>query len=156
MSTTERTSHPRKAARRPSRGARVIGYAIAVAINLVLLWAVNVTPGWRWLPFLTEDFSAVVGFVSISLLAGAAVNLVYLGYDPHWLKRLGDAATGVIAVVVLVLLLRVFPFSLGPAWAGWETPLRIVLVLATVGTAISVVANLALALRDAVNPPVDA
>lgn len=153
MSTTERTSQPRPAARRPARSARVVGYAIAVAINLALVWAVNVSPGWRWVPFLTEDFTAVVGFVSISLLVGAGVNLVYLGYDPPWLKRLGDATTGAIAVIVLVLLYRVFPFSLGPTWAGWQMPLRIVLLLVTAGTAISVIANLALALRDAVDPP---
>jgi hypothetical protein len=135
---------------------RRAGYVIGLAVNLGLVWAVTVTPGWRWVPFLTEDFSAVVGFVLLSLLAGAAVNLLYLAFDPPWLKRLGDAATGALSVVVLALLVRVFPFALGPVWAGWETPIRILLVLVTVGAGIGVVVNLALALRELAAPPADA
>lgn len=153
MSTNAPISGRRSAPRRPARSARIVGYTVAVAINLALLWAVNVAPGWRWVPVLTEDFSAVVGFVSISLLVGAGVNLLYLGVDPPWLKRLGDAATSAIAVIVLVLLVRVFPFALRGAWAAWETPLRVLLVLIAIGTAISVVANLALALREVIDPP---
>jgi hypothetical protein len=153
VSTSAPTSGRRSAPRRPARNARRVGYTVAVVINLALLWAVNVTPGWRWIPVLTEDFSAIVGFVSISLLVGAGVNLLYLAVDPPWLRRLGDAVTGGVAVVVLVLLVRDFPFALGGAWSASELPLRILLGLAAVGTAIGVVANLAVALREVLDPP---
>ena len=141
--------------RRPSRRARRAGYLLAVAINLVLVWLVNVAPGWEVLPFLTEDFTRVVGFVNLSLLVGAAVNLAYVVADPAWAKRLGDAVTAAIALGVLLQLLAVFPFDLGADRAGWETALRTLLALAAVGTAIAIIASLAQLLSSVIDGPGD-
>lgn len=132
--------------RRPSRGARRAGYLLAATINVVLLWLLLVEPGWRWLGFLTEGFTAVVGWVVLSLVTGIGVNLALVGYDPPWARRVGDAVSAVFAVIALARLWAVFPFDLG-SWAGWETALRVLLGLACVGTAIAVVANLAEAVR---------
>jgi hypothetical protein len=84
----------KRTARRPPRSARRVGYVLGLAINLLLLWLVTVDPGWRFVPFLTEDFVAVLGLVIVSLLVGAAINLVYLAADPRWLKHLGEDAGG--------------------------------------------------------------
>jgi hypothetical protein len=132
--------------RRPSPAARRAGYLIAAAINVVLLWLLLVEPGWRWLGFLTDGFGEVVGWIVLSLVAGVAVNLVLVGYDPPWARRVGDAVSAAFAVIALARLWAVFPFDLG-AWSGWETALRAVLGLACIGTAIAVVANLAEAIR---------
>ncbi|TVR22597.1 MAG: hypothetical protein EA387_08580 [Nitriliruptor sp.] len=144
---------PLRPPRRPSRNARRAGYLLAVAINLGLLWLVNVAPGWEAWPFLTADFARVVGFVNVSLLVGAAVNLGYVVADPEWAKRLGDAVTAAIALGVLLQLLTVFPFDLGPDRSGWETALRTVLALASVGTAIGIIASLAQLLRSIIDGP---
>jgi len=139
--------------RRPSRSARRAGYLLSVAINLVLIWLVNVEPGWEALAFLTAEFSRVVGFVNLSLLVGAVVNLGYVLADPQWAKRLGDAVTAAIALGVLLQLLTVFPFDLGADRSGWETALRTVLALACVGTAIGIIASLAQLLRSIIDDP---
>jgi hypothetical protein len=126
---------------------RRVGYVVGAAVNALLVWLVNVEPGWRWLPFLREDFTAVLGWVNVSLAVGVMVNLVYVAADPLWLKRLGDAVTAAFAFMVLLRLTTAFPFDLG-GWAGWETSLRVLLVLGCVGTAIGVVASLAETIRE--------
>ena len=139
--------------RRPPRTARRAGYLLAVAINLGLLWLVNLAPGWQAAPFLTADFARVVGFVNLSLLVGAGVNLGYVVADPEWARRLGDALTAAIALGVLLQLLTVFPFDLGADRSGWERVLRTLLALATVGTAVAILANLAQLLRTVIDDP---
>jgi hypothetical protein len=132
--------------RRASPAARRVGYLMAVGINVLLLWLLLVQPGWRWLGFLTASFTAVLGWVVMSLLAGVVVNLALVAYDPPWVRRLGDAVTAAVATVALARLWAVFPFDLG-SWSGWEPALRFALGLVCVGTAIGAVANVAEAIR---------
>jgi hypothetical protein len=144
------------ATRRPPRSARRVGYVLSAAINLLLLWLVTVSPGWRFVPTLTEDFVGVVGVVIASLLVGAAVNLVYVVADPRWLKHLGEAVTAAFGCVVLARMWTIFPIDLGPGWAGWEPALRVVIGLFCLGAGIAVIANLAMAVRAAVGEPAGA
>jgi hypothetical protein len=148
MTILESRPEPPQTKPRPPRGARTLGYLVAVAINVVFIWLVNVAPGWRWLPMLSEDFSRVVGLVTLSLVISGVVNLVYVALDPVWMKRLGDAVTTAVAVVVLFQLFRVFPFDFGPQWAWWETPFRVVLAVGCAGAVIGVIANLAMLARS--------
>jgi hypothetical protein len=129
-------------ARRPSRAARRVGYLLSAAISIVVFWLLNVSPGWRSLTFLTDDFAAVVGLLNASLALSVVINLAYVAHDAPWAKHLGDAVNAAVAFGVVVLTATVFPFALGGPWAGWETPLRVVLVLAAVGCVIAVIANL--------------
>ena len=145
--TTVSTSHTSETTR-PSRSTRVLGYLVAAGVNIVLLWLLNVAPGWRRLPLLSEDFSHVLGAVSFTLVAGAAANLIYLGFDPPLLRRLGDAVTTGVGLAATLQLLRVFPFDLGAGRDGLETALRVLLIMAAVGAAIAVLTNIGLLLRD--------
>jgi hypothetical protein len=148
MTTTQTRPAPPAPKVRPPRSARVAGYLIAAAINAGVLWLVIVAPGWRWLPFLTEDFSRVLGLVALSFVLGVVANVVYVAVDPTWMKRLGDALTTAVGVVVMLQLLRVFPFDFGTQWGWVHTPLRILLVLGCVGASIGVVVNLAQLVGD--------
>ena len=153
MDGTTATSPPGRPIRRPRRGARRLGYALSAAINLVLLWLVNISPGWEIVPFLTDDFARVVGYVNASLVVGVVTNLVYVAADPWWARRLGDAITAAFALIVLLQLVAVFPFDLGTGWSGWSTVLRTGLALACVGTAIGVLANLVQFVRALIEDP---
>jgi hypothetical protein len=135
--------------KRPSRSARRFGYVLGAAINLLLLWLVTVRPGWRFVPFLTEEFVGVVGVVIASLLVGAAINLVYVVADPRWLRYLGEAVTAAFGCVVLARMWSIWPIDLG-SWSGWEPALRVVTGLFCVGAGIAVIANLAMAVKAAV------
>lgn len=140
-------SRPQPEARRPSRGARQFGYLLAVAINLAVLWLVNVAPGWRSLAFLNDDFATVLGLLNLSLVVGVAVNFIYAVTDGSWIKRLGDAASAAFSLMVLLRLVLVFPFVFRQPWAWAEPASRVLLWLAMVGTAIAIVVNLVTLLR---------
>ncbi|HET6530710.1 MAG TPA: hypothetical protein VFH03_08875 [Actinoplanes sp.] len=129
------------AVRRPSVAARRVGYAIAVVLNAVLWYLVNVRPGWATVPFLTPETEQVLPLVNASLIVGLVVNLVYLGYDPRWWKSVGDLCTSAVSLAVLVRVLQVFPFSF-TGWSGWPVLTRVVLVVGLVGTAIGMVGTL--------------
>lgn len=137
----------RRAPKRPAPAARRFGYLLGAAINGLLVWLVNVAPGWWWVPFLTEEFGQVVWLITVSLMVGVAINLAQVAYDPPWARRLGDTITAGLAVVILYRLWSTFPFDLGERWAGWTTPLRVVLLLVTIGTAIGLFASFAQLLR---------
>src|SRR3712207_2441377 len=91
--------------------ARRTSYLVGAAVNAVVLYLVNVEPGWQAVPFLTEDTTQVLDMVNVTLCAGALAQLVYLFVDPPWFKTLGDLVTTGIGLATLVLVFRVFPFS---------------------------------------------
>lgn len=128
--------------RRHSTAARRTGYLVAAAVNLALLYLVLVWPGWEVLPFLTDQFSEVVGLMSASLLVGAAANLVYLVTDPPRVRAAGQLVVSALSLAVTVRLLQVFPFdfsdwSFDPSWL-----VRLLLWLAVLGTGVGMVTEL--------------
>lgn len=136
---THPRSHPTPAPPLRATVARRLGYVLGAVVNAVLLVLVNDTPGWRAVPFLTEETTAVLGLVNASLVAGLVANLVYGLADPTWLRALGDVVTTSIGLAVLAALWRVFPF----AFRG-DTPLpelltRWVLAVGIAGCVIGVI-----------------
>jgi hypothetical protein len=126
-------------ARRPSAGARRVGYCIAIAFSAAFLFVLNGRPGWQQMPFLTSDTSQVLWLVNLSLAAGIAANAVYLAYDPAWLKSLGDLATTGIGLATVIRVWQVFPFDVS---SGWSTAVRVLLVVAIAGSCIALVAQI--------------
>ena len=59
---------------RPGPTARRSGYVVAAAVNAVLLYLVDVRPGWDAVPFLTADTTLVLGAVNASLVAGLRLD----------------------------------------------------------------------------------
>jgi hypothetical protein len=134
--------------RRPAAATRKAGYAVAVLVNAVLLYAVNVWPGWEEVPFLTGDFSRVVGLVNASIVVSLLANVVYLARDPRWLRSLGDVATTAVGLVALLRLWRVFPFDFGDSSFDWSLAVHILLGVAIVGSAIGIVVGLVSFVRN--------
>jgi hypothetical protein len=128
--------------RRQPVAARRFGYLVGVGVDTALLYLINVRPGWQVLPFLTADTPQVLGWVNAALIAGVVVNLVYLVTDPRWLRAVGELVTAGIGLVGLVRIWQVFPFDLaGPSFdASWIV--RLVLVVAIIGTAIGMLVQL--------------
>lgn len=126
-------------ARRPPAAARRLGYVVAAAINVAMLYVVNVWPGWQMLSFLTDDTRRVLGWVNLMLLANLVVNLVYLVDDRRWLKALGDLMTAVVGLASAIGFLRVFPFDFGASTFDATLLVRVVLIVAVIGTALALV-----------------
>jgi hypothetical protein len=81
----------------------------------------------------------VLWLVNLCLAAGIAANLVYLAYDPPWLKSLGDLATTGIGLTAAIRIWQVFPFDLS---SGWSTAVRTLLVVAIAGSCIALVVQI--------------
>jgi hypothetical protein len=134
---------PAAPAGRPRPAGHRAGYLVAVVVNAALLFVLNGQPGWQAVPFLTSATTQVLGLVNLSLAVGLAINLLYLAYDPPWLKSLGDLLTAAIGLAVAIRLWQVFPFAFHGSAAWCSTALRVVLIIAIAGSAISVVVQAA-------------
>jgi hypothetical protein len=128
-------------ARRPRPAGRRVGYLAVIAVNAALLFVLNGQPGWQAVPFLSSATTQVLGLVNLSLAVGLAVNLVYLAYDPPWLKSLGDLLIAGIGLAVGIRLWQVFPFSFDGSSAWWATAVRVLLVIGIAGCGVSIVAQ---------------
>jgi hypothetical protein len=140
MDPVEATMPTKTPANRPSAAARRGGYAAGVIIGAALLFVLNAWPGWQWVPFLTSDTTQVLWLVNLSLAAGLAANVVYLAYDPPWLRSLGDLVTTSIGLAAAIRIWQVFPFDF--QGSAWSTVARVLLILAIVGSCIAILVNL--------------
>jgi hypothetical protein len=139
-------------ARRREVARRRVGYGVAVAVNAVLLYLVNVSPGWEAVPFLTDDMTSVLGWVNASIAAGIIANVLYLALGQRWFRALGEIVVTAIGLVALVRLWQVFPFAFDEAGVPWHLIVRWVLGIGMVGSAIGVIANLVAFLRALASP----
>jgi hypothetical protein len=120
------------------------GYVGTAVVEGIMLWLVNRWPGWEAVPFLTRDTELVLGLVNATLLVTLLANLVYAVADPPRLRAFGDLVIAVVGLVAVVRIRSVFPFDLS---SGWETAVRVLLVLALVVNAIWVVGQVALVIE---------
>jgi len=135
----EAAKPPAAPVRRPRPAARRVGYLVVIVVNAALLFVLNGQPGWQALPFLTSATSQVLGLVNLSLAVGLGVNLVYLAYDPPWLKSVGDLLIAGIGLAVAIRLWQVFPFAFHGSWAWCATAVRVLLIVGIAGCGISIV-----------------
>ena len=99
-----------------SATARRAGYLIGFVVNGILLYLVNERPGWREVPFLTERMTDVLPLINLSLLVGAAANLLYVVQDAAWVRSLGQivvAAVGIALVNTLASVAGISPAVVG-------------------------------------------
>jgi hypothetical protein len=114
-------------ARAPVPAARKDAYLTAIVVGAGMLFALNIWPGWHWVPFLTSDTTQVLWLVNLSLAAGLAANLVYLAYDPPWMRLTGELVRAGTGVAAAIRIWQVFPF--GFHTAAWSVAVRVLLVM---------------------------
>lgn len=124
-----------------SDATRRVGYLAAAAVNMVVLYLVNVSPGWQAVPFLTDDTNRVLGLLNASFAVGVAANLLYLLVDPAWLRASGELLTTAVGIAALTRVWQVFPFDFGDASVDWALWVRIALVVSLAGSAIGMFAH---------------
>ena len=127
--------------RRFSAPARRFGYIAIAAINAVLLYVANHLLEWEWPAFLTDDFVEVLPVLRLSLIAGIAVNLAYLFFDPDWFQSLSQVVLSAVGLAVLIQTLTVFPFDFNAYDFPWETMTKILLAIAITGTVIGLLSE---------------
>ena len=128
--------NPRKV---QSSAARRFGYFLAILINGVILYVINVWPTWHVVPWLTPATSEVVPWINASIIVGMVANAVYLLVDRRWLKALGDVATTSVGLAAMLQLWDVFPFDFGAGAVPWELVTRIFIGIAIFGSIVAIV-----------------
>lgn len=123
------------------------GAAVQVVLGAALLVAVNAWPGWRAVPFLTEDTARVLGVVNLSLAAGVAVNLAAALLARPWVRAVADVLTSALGLLATLRVLQVFPFRFAEPGFDWAVLARVLLVLGLVGGAIGLVVAVVAAVR---------
>ncbi|MDQ0768086.1 hypothetical protein QF031_000835 [Pseudarthrobacter defluvii] len=111
----------------------------SAVINALLLWGINIWPGWQVVPFLTADTARVLDLINASLIAGIIVNLVCAVIHSRALLALGNLVVMGIGVAALLRVWEVFPFDFGTSWSGWPVVVRVFLVLGIVGSIIGAI-----------------
>jgi|GEM_PF-722110 len=125
-----------------SRGQKRFGYAVAIIVNLILLYVANNLLAWR-VPFITSDFVVPLRYLNISLIATAVANLLFFFYDPDWFLGFTRIGLNIVGIIVSLSLYVTFPFDLSSlASEGILTLLvRFALILGIVGSTIGVIAE---------------
>ena len=141
--------------RTTSPAARRGGYAVSVVVNLVLLYVINVGPGWQQLSFLTDAFADVLVVVNLSMLATLVVNVVQIFHDPQWFVALGQLILSAIALVVAIRLLEVWPFDFSAYSFNWDALTRVLLWIAVVGSIAGMIASVVQVVRVTVMTPLE-
>ena len=132
-----------------SKPARRLGYSIAIAVNLAMIYVVSNLQEWETLPFLTTEFDRLLPVVVLSLVAGVTVNLFYLWDDAPHIKSTGQILTSVIGLVVAVRTWSIFPFDFSADEFNWETAARVLLVVSMIGLSFAILIEVAKLLRSA-------
>ena len=97
---------------------------LGAVVNALLLYLINRDPGWQAVPFLTDATTEVLGLVNASIAVSLVANLVYVAWDPVWLKALGDLVTISVGVAALVRIWQVWPIDF-PAGSPWDVLARV-------------------------------
>ncbi|WP_374971011.1 hypothetical protein [Terrabacter sp. BE26] len=118
-----------------SRGRRA-GYVGSIVVNLILLWLINVWPGWQVVPFLTAATVLVLGAVNASIIARIVADAVNVVLDRPRVRALGDIVSIGFGLVALARIWQVFPLDV--VGTGWEVVARVVLVLGFVGGGVGI------------------
>jgi hypothetical protein len=124
------------------RTGRRIGYSVAILVNLLIYGFINVWPGWESFDFITPQAADVVPWVNLSIGVSILVNVIYLVSDRVRVKALGEIVTSTVSLVVSAVVLDVFPFDFSGYAFPWELLTRFILIVAIIGSAISVLVNL--------------
>jgi hypothetical protein len=144
------TRSPGPATQRAPAASRRLGYLVAAAINVVGWYGINAWPGWAIMPFLTPDFERVLGAVNVAIIASIVANLVYLVYEPRWVRAIGDLIAAAAALLALVGLWQAFPFAFQSTL--WPPVARTVLAFGIGGCCISIIVQLVVLARAALGP----
>jgi hypothetical protein len=115
---------------------------VGAVVNCVLLFLVNVRPGWRAVPFLTADTPLVLGLVNSSLVVGLLSGVLCALVDAPRIRALADLAQNAVGLAALIRVWQVFPFAFEGDGFDWALVARWVLGIGMVGSVIGIVSAL--------------
>lgn len=118
------------------------GSFFTIIFSFVMLYIVDNILDWGWLPFLTNDFNDVIPVINWSLWIDIGLGVILLAVYSPKIKMATVVVANAVSLVVIMRFWEVFPFDFDKWGRAWlEAPVRLVLLIALVGTAISLLVN---------------
>lgn len=108
----------KKAFKPKGPAARRVGYVFSIAFNILFLWIANNLLNWQ-VQWITREWADVLTLVNISAIANVVVYSMFLFYDKRTFYYVARIVLDIIAIVVSVQMIRVFPFAFEHLW-GWS------------------------------------
>jgi hypothetical protein len=124
------------------RSAPQVGHLAGALVDIALLVLINVRPGWRAVPVLTDAARGVVVAVDMSLAVALVVNLLCLFFPRAWLIRAGEVISTAAGLTALLCVLVVFPFHFTDPDVDWTAVTRLGLISVVVVVSIALVVQL--------------
>ncbi len=161
--TAEETEKPAGLAPKSeeSRGARLTGYSMAIAWNIMFLVffnffyeyvayysyeAVNGTGFWQRYPLLTDDFRLWLPIFTVAVSVAIAGNILMIIIDHYSLRQVVHMVTHGFGIVAVASLLSIFPFDFQAIPADIAHILNpvvtVIMVLAIIGLSVGVLVRL--------------
>jgi hypothetical protein len=119
-------------------GARVVGYVVAIVVNLILLAIARAVPSWG-LSFVTPAFDEVLPAIARSLVVAIVANTILCAFDAAWFRHLAQVVMNAFALSATLALWRVYPFDFGSP--GGDDLARLVLLLVAIAVVIATFAE---------------
>lgn len=127
--------------------ARRGGYFIAALVDVALLVLINVSPGWRAVPMLTDEAAGVVIVVDIALAIALVINLLCLVLPRRPLTAAGEVVSTAAGLVAMVRMAQVFPFAFTESTTDWATIVHVALIWIIVVVSIALLVQLVALVR---------
>lgn len=121
---------------------RRFGYAVAIGINVLMIWIVGNLLDWELVEFLEPEFADLVPVIQLGLWVTIAANAVYLYDDRSFSARAARLVVDVVNLYVTARVFEVFPFDFTAHAVDWALVFRALLLIAVVGSAVSGVVHL--------------
>jgi 4-hydroxybenzoate polyprenyltransferase len=93
-----------------------------------------------------------IGANALTALLAVSANLLYVLWDPLWLRALGDLVTTSVGVVAMVRIWQVWPIDFA-AGSAWDVVARILVGIGIAGGLIGIVASVGRFTRALAAPP---
>ncbi len=112
-------------------------------MNSVLLYVVNVLPGWGAALFLTPEAAQVVPVLNAVFIIGIVGNLVNVVVDRRWMRAVTETLSSTVSLLGIIMILSLFPFNPDDSTVHWSLITRVVLGFAAVACVVSIIVQVA-------------
>ena len=132
----------RKDKRRQSKLFRILGYIVAIVVNVIMLIFVNNILEFDW-DFIKSSFSECLPWIVFSIWVTIIINIIYIFFDKKWFKNLLEAISLIISLIVAWKVYTVFPFDFSILGSfDFNFWARIAMICAMIGMIVGLIANI--------------
>jgi len=126
------------------------GYVFSIIFSFVALYVANNLLVWQ-VPFLTNEWTASLWVLNISITLTIIFNILFLIYDKIWFRSLLKMTLNIVSILFLTTFIYVYPldFSSLSYESTLDLIIKIVLIISIAGTFIATIVEFTRIFKDA-------